>query len=646
MRYTLVALTLGVGALVVAALPGCFTQAYHTPNPPDGDGDGGTVAPVFDVRSTPSGARIVIDGDDTGSETPASVRGLSASAAGTPHVVRLELSGYYPFGTVVMLYTRSASSVQELHADLVPVSAPTASVYVQTSPPGAEVLIDSEATGLVTPTTIDGVGQSRHTLEVRLSGYSSRTETVDMTGRDHEDVELVLNRTGRTGLSGIVYDKTAGGLIVGATVAIEGTAYETTTTVEGSYVFENLPTDYYDLVATKTLQAGTVLVGRRENAYVDPTNGRMMSADILMATQDEMAQASGRVLDVEGRGIANAYVYLDMNNAVYFTPVDEGNGAFSFTQIPATPRPPEGEQRQVYRLVASAPGYSNGATEVTLEAGDDLRRDLTLDTYGSSIPADPLFDSVQALTYPTGDTAVLDATLSIRQLIIDRSGRHGDPRSKIVRALAEDNQAGVRAYPPAGHLIEMDLYWEANDEPDLAGYHVRRSLSQNYGYDVVATLWDPNATFIADISPDLGPAQDFYYDLVAFNLNGDEGSPSEWLKATPLGAVDLEQPTPGSSPTYPVTFSWNAVPEAGVYEIWVFDVRPDYDTGNQTGLVWDNGAITPERTSISFGDGGQVTGQGLVTGQDYYAIVAAGDGLTINDSNSLTFSSAVRFVAP
>jgi len=646
MRHMPIALVLGLGALVVAVLSGCFTQAFHTPNPPDGDGNGGTVAPVFDVRSTPSGARITIDGNDTGTETPASIRGLSASPGGTPHVVRLELSGYYPFGTVVTLYSRSASSVQELHADLVPVSAPTASVYVQTAPPGAEILLDSDATGLVTPATIDDVGQSRHTLEVRLSGYSSRSETVDLTGRDHEDVELVLMRSGRTGLSGIVYDKTAGGLIVGATVAIEGTGYETTTTVEGSFVCENLPTGYYDLVATKTLQDGTALVGRRDNVYVDPSNGRMMAADILMATQDEMAQASGRVLDAEGLGIANAYVFLDMNNAVYFTPVDEGNGAFSFVQVPATPPPPEGQQRQVYRLVASAPGYSNGATEITLEAGDDLRRDLTLDAYGSSIPADPLFDSVQAVTYPAGDTAVLDGTLSVRQLIIDRSGRPNDPRARIVRSLAEDRKAGVRAYPPAGHLVEVDLYWEANDEPDLAGYHVRRSLAQNYGYDTIASLWDPNATFLADISPDLGAAQDFHYDLVAFNLNGNEGSPSDWLSARPLGAVDLEEPTPGSTPTYPVTFSWNAVPEAGVYEIWVFDVRPDYDTGNQTGLVWDNGAITPERTSISFGDGGEVTGQGLVTGQDYYAIVAAGDGLTINDSNSLSFSSVVRFVAP
>lgn len=626
---------LWVIGLAVVLVGGCAT----TPGDGGPPGGGGTTVMSLEVDSTPGGARISVDGRDTGLTTPAVVHGLEASDSGTTHIVRLDLGGYHTYSTLVTLYSRTSGDPPLVHAALVPVSAGTVSLAVRTLPPGAEVFLDGRATGQTTPVVFDGLGPTRHTVEVRLAGHETRVEVINLAGKTEDVIVLQLIREGRSAISGSVMDLVGGGLVIGATVTVEGTSLSRVTTAQGTFVFENLQKGYYDLVATKVLEDGTRLEGRRENVYVDAENGRMMTADIAMARSDEMGAISGYVRDEFGRGISNAYVYVDMIRAIYFAPVDEGDGSYGFVQIP------ESAEDEPYYIVASAPGYENAATEISLSAGQHLGVDLTLrETETREVPAAPLVDWSQALTYPVGDDTILSSTLAVRRLIAERQDA-GEARVRLLDRLRRRDAAGIRAFPPEGFVIENDIAWDTNDEVDLAGYRVRRSLQESRGFETVSIIWDPNAGFMADISPDLGPRTTFYYDLLAFNLSGDESDPSDWLSARPLEALRLVAPYPGETLGFPVAFAWERVPEAQVYEVLVFDRRPDYDTFSQTGLVWDNGAIPANQTSITYGSGGEVF-EALQSGRAYYVAMIAGDGATINDSDALSFSSVVEFIAP
>ncbi len=614
---------------------GCTSQQIDDPD----DGEPTTNASL-EVRSVPSGARIFIDGQDTGKVTPAVIEELTGASTGTSYTVRLVLAGYHDYATSVTLYASSAGADKVLVADLLPVTTETGDVYVQTSPPGASVRVDGLATGDVTPVTLRDLGATTHVIEASLADHVTRTETVNVRAGRTEAMELILIRNDRTGMSGTVYDKIGGGMLVDAAVSLIGTAYETRTSAQGSYVFENLPTGYYDVLVEKTLQDGTELIGRRENVYVDPDNGRMMTADVLTATASEMGEVSGRITDASGRGIENAYVYLDMGAGVYFAPVDEDTGEYSFIDVPMTP------EDEVYYVVASAPGYANSASELTVLAGQGHSVSLRLPEWGSATPVRPWEDWAQALTYPAGDDTILDATLALRRLHAERAGAADDPRLQVLERLAEDRAASIRAYPPAGFVIENDLFWLANEERDLAGYDVLRSEQSSYGGEVISTIWDPNAKFMADISPDLGAAQTFYYTLKAFNLSGRRSTASDALGVRPLDGLVLTSPQPGETPDDPLFFEWEPVSEAGVYEILVFADRPDYDTGHGPNPIWLNTAIGQGQTSIEFGDGGEPTSPTLTHGETYYGALVAGDGVSVSDSLALSYSSIVEFVAP
>jgi hypothetical protein len=625
--------------LAAMALAGCTTiYQDNDTRPPSGGGGIEVGTSALEVDSSPGGAKIIIDGSDTGLTTPAVVNSLDAGVNGTTHEVRLDLPGYHPYGTVVTLYSETIGNTPLLHANLVPLSADGVTLNIQTAPPGAQVVIDSRSTGETTPMTVADLGPSRHTVQVELTGYEPRTEVIDLAGKEEETMVLQLTRKGRSAMSGTVFDLVGGGLVVDATVRLEGTSLGRSTTAQGTYVYENLSEGYYDVVATKTLDDGTQLVGRRENVYVDPDNGRMMTADIGMATAGEMGTISGTVRDTFGRGISNAYVYVDMITVVYFAPVSEDDGSYSFVDIPET-----GEDESYY-VVASAPGFANGATEITLSGGQHRSVDLTLEEFGEARPSAPLINWAQALTYPASNATILDSSLGVRALV---ASRQKDPeiRRGILERLRRRHEVGIRAFPPSGYMIENDVAWETNAELDLAGYRVRRSEQQSRAYSTVSIIWDPNASFLADISPDLGPRTTFYYDILAFNLSGEESSPSEWRTARPLQALEITRPVPGSTASSPPTFAWEPVAEAQVYEILVFDRRPDYDTFSQTGLVWDNRSIPSTQTSITYGAGGEVFAS-LQSGEEYWVAMIAGDGVSIDDSDALSFSSVVRFIAP
>jgi len=122
------------------------------------------------IDSTPQGAQFQVDGkSDPSWITPFTVANLSPGK----HVISVSKSGYSSDIRSVEVAGGSKSSLV-LH--LSPINA---LVAVNSTPPGAEVIMDGKSTGRVTPVQF-AVEKGNHTILLRKQGYLEETVTADL----------------------------------------------------------------------------------------------------------------------------------------------------------------------------------------------------------------------------------------------------------------------------------------------------------------------------------------------------------------------------------------------------------------------------------------------------------------------------------
>ena len=108
---------------------------------------------------------------------------------------------------------------------------------ITTSPEGAEILLNDEASGLTPKLFTDNLQHETYTVAVRKSGYiSPPPKTTDLKGIQGEAVEFTWTLKPIT-VSGTVTGP-AGESVVGAEVAIEGTDYVEQVAEDSTYIFE------------------------------------------------------------------------------------------------------------------------------------------------------------------------------------------------------------------------------------------------------------------------------------------------------------------------------------------------------------------------------------------------------------------------
>jgi uncharacterized caspase-like protein len=146
------------------------------------------------IKSTPTGATIVLDGTTRGT-TPATLTGISAGS----HTIVLKKSGYNDYSTGVTVTARQTSSISATMT----VKLTTGSISVSSSPPGAAVYIDGKSTGYKSPTTMTGISAGSHTVTCSLSGYTDQSRSVTVTAGQTVDVVLNLPAIGTT--TGSIY---------------------------------------------------------------------------------------------------------------------------------------------------------------------------------------------------------------------------------------------------------------------------------------------------------------------------------------------------------------------------------------------------------------------------------------------------------
>ena len=133
------------------------------------------------VTSTPTGAAVWLDGEDTGQVTPITLTNVPAG----DHVVTVKLDGYADASMPVTVATGETAEVD------LELTTLTGSLTVTSTPEGAAILIDGADTGEVTNATLDGIAVGTHTVTLKKDGYADTT--ADVTVAYNETAALHLD---------------------------------------------------------------------------------------------------------------------------------------------------------------------------------------------------------------------------------------------------------------------------------------------------------------------------------------------------------------------------------------------------------------------------------------------------------------------
>lgn len=135
------------------------------------------------VDSTPSGATVVLNGDERG-VTPVEISGVR------PGEALLHLRHPHHDPTLTRL-TLERGERKTHHASFPPAFG---ALEVVTNPRGARVILDGRTLDGVTPISLDAIPTGEHTVEVSIYGRETKTATIEVFPRTETRHALELNR--------------------------------------------------------------------------------------------------------------------------------------------------------------------------------------------------------------------------------------------------------------------------------------------------------------------------------------------------------------------------------------------------------------------------------------------------------------------
>jgi len=133
------------------------------------------VIPVGTIKvvTTPPGAKILLDGKDTGKVSPANLEDLPISQT---YAIRLEMDKHRPVEDKVTVYSIEPMEFNKKLEEIF-----FAPIKVATIPPGARIFLDNNDTGQTTPATLPNleVGKS-YSIHLTEKGYKDVVHPVDL----------------------------------------------------------------------------------------------------------------------------------------------------------------------------------------------------------------------------------------------------------------------------------------------------------------------------------------------------------------------------------------------------------------------------------------------------------------------------------
>lgn len=135
---------------------------------------------TMDLKSDPDGAMVTVNGQNRG-KTPLRLEGLLPGS----YTVIFSLPGYRETSAQV---TVQGGAVFEVTATLGP---ETGSLFVNSTPPGARVLLDGSVAGF-TPAVLENVTAGNHTVTLEKDGFGTVTRQVSPSSGLRVPVDAVL----------------------------------------------------------------------------------------------------------------------------------------------------------------------------------------------------------------------------------------------------------------------------------------------------------------------------------------------------------------------------------------------------------------------------------------------------------------------
>lgn len=162
-------------AIALLLVSGCGPDEPPTPT--------GPTTGAIDVTSTPSGAAIFLNDEDTGRVTPNAFVELQAG----PYEVKLVLPQYEDWVRTVTVTAGSSTAVRAIL-----VGPLVGAIDVSSTPSGASIFLNGTNTGRLTPSTITDLAPGPYEVKLLLRNYDDWVQTVTVIARQTTRLDAVL----------------------------------------------------------------------------------------------------------------------------------------------------------------------------------------------------------------------------------------------------------------------------------------------------------------------------------------------------------------------------------------------------------------------------------------------------------------------
>lgn len=156
---------------IISALPASINSANdllhsHTPIPNTGN---------ISVISSPKGASVYLDNVYYGI-TPTILNTVEQGS----HIITFKLAGYEDWSQGIVVEPNNPVSISPKLTPTPTQTSTKGSIYVDSSPQGADIYLDDKSENLVTPSTLTDVEPDSHTIILKKQGFDDCSITVNV----------------------------------------------------------------------------------------------------------------------------------------------------------------------------------------------------------------------------------------------------------------------------------------------------------------------------------------------------------------------------------------------------------------------------------------------------------------------------------
>lgn len=455
---------------------------------------------ILSITSTPQGAKVWLNGTDTGKVTP-----VTLTVPPTRHALRLTLDGHLPAFESVDV---PAGSIAEVHVPLTPQDKGIVTGVVFDRFGNAPVGVTAQlrdGQGQVIATTSTTAFGSFHFASVLPGEYTITAEAMIEGQREVGRLDNVKVQPSQRTIAYLVL------FLADLVGNVEGTVR----TPDGRPVANAQVALLYYAVASPV---DFVLTSRRT---VTDGQGRF---------RFESVPAAPHVLVVRKNGFQVAQ-----------TQAVTRQGETTQVTVTLTPlgadNPPVSPPTKVFAIAQTLPTKALPIEDKGRGMGDRKT---------------------------TKARQITDAHAFYRHVLLNTLRRHRHPATPfLLHAPRSTLHAPPSRFFPIGFMAHVEVGWEPplkNPSQGLLGYRIYRSNPQASGWQFRLFVDEPEQTVVADTAFDATSGQTYRYAVTAVKLDGQETEKSEPAETTVLPPLRLLSPVDNAQVTQSqLTFRWQPI---------------------------------------------------------------------------------------